>query len=127
MSVTLNIFLGAYPQEIRTRFLRAKEMLERELPNSEQHLDLSAKMLAFTYGSKYSEMICVLLPSQKGVKLAFPKGTELPDPEKLLGGTGKTTRYAELKSENDVELPELLELIRSAYRHYRNADLRTNK
>jgi hypothetical protein len=113
MSSALAIFLGAYPHPVRELFLKAQSLLERELPDSEQELDNSAKLLAFSYGPGYKGMVCVLLPSQKGVKLSFSKGAELSNKHGLLEGTGKKTRYVEL-TESRLHKPELLELIRSA-------------
>lgn len=113
MSSALAIFLGGYPHPVRELFLEAQFLLERELPNSQQELDIPAKMLAFSYGPGYKGMICVLLPSQKGVKLSFSKGAELSNKHGLLEGAGKKTRYVEL-SLSLLKKPELLELIRNA-------------
>ncbi len=113
MSSALAIFLGGYPHPVRELFLEAQFLLERELPNSQQELDIPAKMLAFSYGPGYKGMVCVLLPSQKGVKLSFSKGAEFSNKHGLLEGTGKKTRYVEL-SLHLLKKTELLELIRNA-------------
>lgn len=113
MSSALAIFLGGYPHPVRELFLEAQFLLERELPGSQQELDIPAKMLAFSYGPGYKGMVCVLLPSQKGVKLSFSKGAELSNKHGLLEGSGKKTRYVEL-SRHLLKKPELLELIRNA-------------
>lgn len=113
MSSSLAIFLGGYPHPVRELFLETQFLLERELPNSQQELDIPAKMLAFSYGPGYKGMICVLLPSQKGVKLSFSKGAELSNKHGLLEGTGKKTRYVEM-SKSLLKKPELLEIIRNA-------------
>ena len=109
MSSALAIFLGGYPHPVRELFLEAQFLLERE----QQELDIPAKMLAFSYGPGYKGMVCVLLPSQKGVKLSFSKGAEFSNKHGLLEGTGKKTRYVEL-SLHLLKKTELLELIRNA-------------
>jgi hypothetical protein len=38
----------------------------------------------------------------------------LPDPEKLLTGSGKVHRYVEIKSEEDIRNPALQELLEHA-------------
>lgn len=113
MNPSLAIFLGAYSQTVKELFLETQLLLEQELPNSQQELDISAKMLAFSYGPGYKGMICVLLPSQKGLKLSFSKGAELSTKYPLLTGTGKKTRYVEI-SKTLLKKKELRELIRSA-------------
>lgn len=113
MSSSLAIFLGGYPHPVRELFLETQLLLEKELPGSQQELDIPAKMLAFSYGPGYKGMICVLLPSQRGVKLSFSKGAELANKHSLLEGAGKKTRYVEM-SRSLLKKPELLELIRHA-------------
>lgn len=113
MNPSLAIFLGAYSQTVKELFLETQLLLEQELPNSQQELDISAKMLAFSYGPGYKGMVCVLLPSQKGLKLSFSKGAELSNKHPLLTGTGKKTRYVEI-SKTLLKKKELRELIRSA-------------
>ncbi len=113
MSSSLAIFLGGYPHSVRELFLEAQFLLEKELPNSQQELDIPAKMLAFSYGPGYKGMVCVLFPSQKGVKLSFSKGAELSNKHPLLEGSGKKTRYVEL-SKGLLKKPELLKIIRDA-------------
>lgn len=117
MSSALAIFLGGYPHPVRELFLETQFLLEQELPNSQQELDIPAKMLAFSYGPGYKGMVCVLFPSQKGVKLSFSKGAELPNKHGLLEGTGKKTRYVEM-SKSLLKKPELLEIIRNAKLFY---------
>jgi hypothetical protein len=113
MSSSLAIFLGGYPHAVRELFLKTQALLEKELPNSQQELDIAAKMLAFSYGFGYKGMICVLLPSQKGVKLSFSKGAEFSNKYGLLEGTGKKTRYIEM-SDHLLKKDELIEIIRTA-------------
>jgi hypothetical protein len=113
MSSSLAIFLGGYPHPVRELFLETQLLLERELPNSQQELDIPAKMLAFSYGPGYKGMICVLLPSQRGVKLSFSKGAELANKHPLLEGTGKKTRYVEV-SRTLLKSQKLLDIIRHA-------------
>lgn len=117
MSSSLAIFLGAYPKTVRELFLETRELLERELPNSQQELDIPAKMLAFSYGPGYKGMVCVLLPSQKGLKLSFSKGAELANKYPQLTGTGKKTRYVEI-TKTLLKKKELVEMIRSAKLHH---------
>lgn len=91
--------------------------LENELPEIQLVLDLPAKMIAFTYGPAYKDMICVLFPSQKGVKLSFSKGAELSLKFPFLTGEGKKSRYIELNKAL-LKNSEVILLIRTARQHY---------
>jgi hypothetical protein len=64
-------------------------------------------MIAYSYGQEYAEMICTIIPSKKGVKLGFYKGIDLPDPDKLLEGAGKISRYIEIRSNEQINSPAL--------------------
>lgn len=112
--MSLSIFLGAYPIEIRERFLAAQSLVVSLLPDAEQVLDLPAKMLAFTYGSGYKDVICVLIPSRNGLKLSFSQGAVLSNNTQLLEGNGKKSRYVEIKNIAMLQNPDLQKLIRKA-------------
>jgi hypothetical protein len=58
------------------------------------------------------------------LKLGFNKGAELPDPDQLLEGTGKISRYVQIKSVDQLNVPALKNLLFSAMEAY---DLRKNK
>jgi hypothetical protein len=64
-------------------------------------------------------MVCTLIPSQKGLKLGFYNGIKLPDPEKLLEGTGKISRYVEIKSEKQIHSAGIRNLIREGLSAYK--------
>lgn len=49
------------------------------------------------------------------VNVGFFRGTELPDPESLLEGTGKLMRHVALRPDRDVDARALMELIEAAY------------
>lgn len=116
----IELFLSSYPKSTQTLSQLAIETVSRELPDCEIVLDLPAKMIAFTYGPGYKDMICVLFPSQKGVKLSFSKGVELSLKFPFLTGDGKKTRYVEL-NKNLLKSSELVLLIQTARQFYLNS------
>lgn len=75
--------------------------------------------MAYCYGQKYAELICMLIPSKKGLKLGFYKGIDLPDPAHLLEGTGKISRYIEIKHEEQIQSPALKVLLEIALDLYK--------
>lgn len=117
LSQNIDDFLSAYEEQVVNNAFKIRELLLANLPNIIEQVDLPAKMIAYSYGSKYTELICVLIPSKKGLKLGFNRGVDLPDPKHLLIGTGKISRYVEIQHENDNDAIE--ELIISALKAYR--------
>jgi hypothetical protein len=114
----IEAFLSHYNPQVTINALKLREVLLASLPEIIEQIDIPAKMIAYCYGQKYSELICVIIPSKKGLKLGFNRGTELPDPEKLLEGSGKISRYVQIKSEQQVHSSALKKLISSALALY---------
>lgn len=119
MDINISDFLANYNEEVYTRALLLRSVILDKLPNVTEQLDVPAKMVAYCYGQKYAELICMLIPSKKGLKLGFYKGVDLSDPHHLLEGTGKISRYVEIKNEEQIQSPELKVLLESALEAYR--------
>lgn len=113
-------FLGAYAPHIQEQALMLRHMLLERLPDISEQVDLPAKMMAYTYGKKYKDVICVIIPSKQGLKLGFNRGVDLPDPFGQLQGSGKISRYVVIKSVQQIESPELATLVASALAAYTN-------
>jgi hypothetical protein len=60
------------------------------------------------------EGVLVIRASADGVKLYFNRGKELPDPAKLLQGSGKQTRSINLEGASTLARPEVARLIDEA-------------
>jgi hypothetical protein len=110
----IETFLAAYPAEVRDLALAARRLLEGALPNAEETLDESAKVIGFGYGPGYKGCVCTLIMSQKGVKLGISYGATMPDPERLLRGAGKVHRHVALQTMADLKQPGLKPLVKSA-------------
>lgn len=121
MNIDNNIgnFLSQYNEEVFTNALKLRKVLLKNLPGIIEQIDIPAKMIAYCYGQKYIEMICTIIPSRKGLKLGFYKGVDLPDPDKLLEGTGKISRYIEIKSEQQITSEAIKALLANALTAYK--------
>lgn len=72
---------------------------------------------AATYGigpKKMSEGYAYIMPFAASVNLGFYKGTDLPDPEGLLEGTGNKLRHVKIRSLDAVERPSIRALLAAA-------------
>ena len=116
-------FLSQYDEQVFTNALKLRKILFANLPGIIEQTDLPAKMIAYCYGQKYAELICVIIPSKKGLKLGFNRGTALPDPDNLLEGTGKISRYVVIKSAEQIGSKSLKKLIESAFTAYRQLNI----
>jgi len=55
--------------------------------------------------------LCCFMIGKEHVTFAFMRGAALPDPEKLLEGTGKGVRHVKLRSIADVRKPGVTNLV----------------
>jgi len=60
--------------------------------------------------------MCFFTIGKSHVTFGFLRATSLPDPEKLLEGTGKNLRHVKLRSPEDLRNPALKKLIKAAAR-----------
>lgn len=117
-------FLSQYSEQVFTNALLLREIIRKNLPNVQEQLDIPAKMIAYCYGQKYNEMVCTIIPSKKGLKLGFYKGVDLPDPENLLKGNGKISRYVEIHNTEDIESNAITALLKEAFNAYKSRNSR---
>lgn len=115
----INDFLSQYDEKLTCRVQLLRQLLFDVLSAVTEQPDLPARMIAYTYGQRYTDMICTIIPSRKGLKLGFYKGTELPDPECLLEGSGKISRYVVLKTDEQLAAIALKNLLHAALEAYR--------
>ena len=111
-------FLSQYDEKIFQHAQKLRQLLITYFSDITEQIDIKAKMIAYCYGQKYVELICVLIPSKKGLKLGFNRGTELPDPAGLLEGTGKISRYIPIKSDDQIDSPAIKVLLTKAIEIY---------
>jgi len=111
-------FLSQYDDTIMERALVLRELIFQKLPDITEQRDEPAKMIGYCYGQKYADLICTLIPSKKGLKLGFNRGTELPDPDKLLEGGGKISRYVVIDSTEIIQSTSLKNLFDAALKLY---------
>ena len=110
----IDTFLVNYPESVRETVRAAREYLARMLPNAQESLDQSAKLIGYGYGPGCKGFVCTLILSQTGVKLGIARGAELPDPNHLMVGSGKVHRHVQLRSAADLARPGLEQLIKDA-------------
>jgi hypothetical protein len=66
---------------------------------------------------KMSEHFCYIAPQKDYVNLGFMYGTDLPDPQGLLEGSGKSLRHIKIRTLEDVERPAVRKLVEAASVH----------
>jgi hypothetical protein len=78
------------------------------------------KMRMASYGvgpKKKTEHFCYIMAQKNDVNLGFYYGAELPDPKKLLQGTGKLLRHVKIREAKAIDNPALRQLLKAASKH----------
>jgi hypothetical protein len=109
------LLAGADPQ-VAAIAQRARALVHEVLPGTIEMVDRPAKLIGYGRDRGYKGLICGIALQSGWVNLMFSKGTELPDPEGLLEGTGKRARHVKLRSASDVDRPGVPALMVEAER-----------
>jgi hypothetical protein len=110
----LEEFLASYSPVVRDLALQTRQLVMEAIPLVVEIVDPPSRIIAYGFGSKYADLICAIAPYTAHVNLIFSKGTELPDPQGLLSGTGKRARHVRITSVEALKHPGVRELIRVA-------------
>jgi hypothetical protein len=111
-------FLKGYDPPVPELSLLLRQFIKKEIPGIEERLDIKARIIGYGFGTGYSGMICTIILSKKGVKFGLYKGAELPDPARLLQGSGKVHKYVELKSNSEIQSQPIRNLLQQAHTAY---------
>ena len=112
--------LSKYEEKISTPGFLLRDFLLKNIANINEQPDEPGNIIGFNYGTGYKDLICTIIPSRKGMKLGFYKGSELADPAKLLTGSGKVHKYVEINSAKDISNPALKTLLSEAVKAHHN-------
>jgi hypothetical protein len=114
MKKDVDAFLKTYTPDIRKVVLAARQLILAIFPDAIEQVDLSDKLIGYGFDRTYKGTVCALIPYTAHVNLIFSQGTQLPDPHKLLEGSGKYARHIKLKTVADVERSEVKALVKAA-------------
>ena len=120
MNTTAEDILSKYEEKISTLGFQLRKFLLKNIDNINEQPDEKANIIGFSYGTGYKDLICTIIPSKKAIKLGFYKGSELPDPAKLLTGSGKVHKFVEINSPKDISNPALKKLLNEAIKAHQN-------
>ena len=106
--------LAAYPPEVRSLTLAARELVLTSIPNATETVDVKARVVGYGFGTRYVDIVFTLILSKTGVKLGIVGGAELPDPKGLMHGAGKRHRHVQISEPSDLKKPGLKALLKTA-------------
>ena len=97
-------FLEAYDRPIADLALALREIILEEVPDaSESVYQVYTVAIWFGFSGKMKDMFCYITTNARHINLGFPRGSTLPDPNRVLEGDGKVMRHIKFASERDLE------------------------
>ena len=112
----LSAFIAKYTPEIATLARQALVKLRARMPGAVELVYDNYNALAIGFGptERTSELIFSITLYPRWVSLFFVKGAELPDPQKLLKGSGKGIRHIVLDDAATLDVPAVRALMTKA-------------
>jgi len=105
----INKFEPKYQRVIRA----ARKMLRKQFPTATElaYDNYNFFVIGFGPTERPSDCIVSIAAAANGVGLCFIRGASLPDPAKILLGSGKQTRFIRLPSAEVLAQPEVQKLL----------------
>jgi hypothetical protein len=112
----LNALIGRFDPAIQRLVKAARVKLRKRLPAAVELVYDNYNALAIAFGSseRRGDLIVSLAVYGRGVNLYFMYGVALPDPHKLLEGSGNQGRFVRLESAAMLDRKEIDALIVAA-------------
>src|SRR4051812_37713431 len=101
----LDRLLDGRPTAVRDLVAAIHSVIQKPFPDATVSVD--ADNIGFARGTGYTEMVFVISPQRTWVNLGFYQGTKLPDPTRLLEGTGKLHRHVKIRTATELAQPAL--------------------
>jgi hypothetical protein len=109
-------FIGKFDSKNATLIRSVRKVLRKRLPAAHELVYDNYNFFVIGYCSTERPSDCILsiAAGANGVGLSFYYGATLPDPHKLLQGSGSQNRFIRIESAATLARPEVEELIAAA-------------
>ena len=109
-------FIGKFEPEHQTLIRAVRKALRRRFPTAYELVydNYNFFVLGYSPTERPSDSVLSVAAGANGVGLCFIRGATLPDPQKLLLGSGNQTRFIRLESAKVLERPAIRALVSAA-------------
>jgi hypothetical protein len=121
VSSDIEEFLADYTPDVRELAWKMRAVIREVMPETIEQLDAPAHLIGYGIDRTYKGLICGITMHTAHINLMFARGTELPDPEHLLVGSGKRARHVKIQRSAEVENPAVRALLVAAIRQRQGA------
>lgn len=109
----LAAFIDKFTPEMAKRIRSARAKMRKRIPQAVEMVYDNYNFFVIGYGpsDKAGDAIFSLAAQAKGLSLCFLQGAKLPDPKRLLRGSGNVVRNIRLEDDKVLDLPDVEALI----------------
>jgi hypothetical protein len=109
----LKSFIAKFDSKQQTVIRAARKALRERFPTANELVYDNYNFFVIGYGptERPSDSIISIAAAANGVGLCFIRGASLPDPARILQGSGKQTRFLRLPSADILKKPEVQALL----------------
>ena len=109
-------FIAKFDPPMQKRIRAARAAMRKRLPTATELIydNYNFLVIGFSPTERPSHAICSLAANAKGISLFFLWGKTLPDPHKILKGSGNQVRSVRLEDAAPFQRPEIEALIQAA-------------
>jgi hypothetical protein len=109
-------FIAKFDPAMASRIRSVRRALQRRFPTANELVydNYNFFVIGYCSSERPSDCIVSLAANAKGVGLAFYYGATLPDPHKILQGSGNQNRFIRVENAATLAKPEVEALLRAA-------------
>ncbi len=117
----LRAFMAKLEPDVRKLYAAVRAALRRRFPTCHELVYDYASSLVIAYSPTDHGIdgIVTIAARAHGVRLYLANSPRLPDPKRLLRGSGKQARYVEIESARRLAHPDVVALVEAAVEHAR--------
>jgi hypothetical protein len=112
----LKTFIGKFDPKNQALIRAVRKVLRKRLPTANELVydNYNFFVIGYCATERPTDCIVSIAAARNGVGLAFYYGAKLPDPHRVLLGSGVQNRFIRLESAATLARPEVAELISAA-------------
>ncbi len=109
-------FIGKFDPKIARQIREARQVMRKRYPTANELVydNYNFFVIGYSTTERPSDCIFSLAANAMGVGLSFYYGSTLPDPHKILQGSGNQNRFVRLQGAATLSEPAVKELMRAA-------------
>src|SRR6478672_5728887 len=113
LEADIDRLLAEHTAELQAIERALRAMIRSEDPDLVERVDFGNKLIAFGRSMEMRGLLFAIIAHQTWVNLQLADGADLPDPDRVIEGTGKRIRHVKIRSVEAASSDPILAAIRA--------------